>query len=85
MMHAKTFIVDGKWGSIGSMNFDNRSLAFNNESNFVFLDASLGAQMDSIFLDDLTRSQEIELETFQRRPWYDRVIEYGAAVFSRLL
>ena len=85
MMHAKTFIIDGMWGSIGSMNFDNRSLAFNNESNFVFLDAPLGAQMDSIFLDDLTRSTEIKLETFQRRPWYDRVIEYGAAVFSRLL
>jgi cardiolipin synthase len=85
MMHSKTFIVDGRWGAIGSMNFDNRSLAFNNESNFVFLDAPLGAQMDSIFLDDLTRSQEIRLETFQRRPWYDRVIEYGAAVFSRLL
>jgi cardiolipin synthase len=85
MMHAKTFIVDGMWGAIGSMNFDNRSLAFNNESNFVFLDAKLGAQMDSIFLDDLTRSKEITLATFQRRPWYDRVIEYGAAVFSRLL
>ena len=85
MMHAKTFIVDGIWGSIGSMNFDNRSLAFNNESNFVFLDRSLGAQMDSTFADDLTRSQEITLAAFQRRPWYDRLIEYGAAAFSRLL
>jgi cardiolipin synthase A/B len=85
MMHAKTFIVDGLWGSIGSMNFDNRSLAFNNESNFVFLDNPLGAQMDSVFLDDLTRSKEITLAEFQRRPWYDRLIEYGAAVFSRLL
>ena len=85
MMHAKTFIVDGTWGAIGSMNFDNRSLAFNNESNFVFLDPALGAQMDSTFLDDLTRSKEMTLAEFQRRPWYDRVIEYGAAVFSRLL
>jgi cardiolipin synthase A/B len=85
MMHAKTFIIDGLWGSIGSMNFDNRSLAFNNESNFVFLDKPLGAQMDSVFLDDLTRSKEITLAEFQRRPWYDRLIEYGAAVFSRLL
>ena len=85
MMHAKTFIIDGMWGSIGSMNFDNRSLAFNNESNFVFLDKPLGAQMDSVFLDDLTRSKEITLAEFQRRPWYDRFIEYGAAVFSRLL
>jgi cardiolipin synthase A/B len=85
MMHAKTFIVDGLWGSIGSMNFDNRSLAFNNESNLVFLDPALGAQMDSTFMDDLTRSKEIVLAEFERRPWYDHVIEFGAAVFSRLL
>src|SRR5205085_9027307 len=29
MMHAKTVVADGIWSSIGSMNFDNRSLAFN--------------------------------------------------------
>src|SRR3954454_11639311 len=85
MMHAKTFIVDGKWGSIGSMNFDNRSLAFNNESNFVFLDTTLGAQMDSTFMDDLTRSQEITLPEFQQRPWWHHVIESGASLLSRLL
>jgi cardiolipin synthase len=85
MMHAKTFIVDGLWGSIGSMNFDNRSLAFNNESNFVFLDAPFGAQMDSTFTDDLTRSTEIILAEFVKRPWYNRVIENGAALLSRLL
>jgi cardiolipin synthase A/B len=85
MMHAKTFIVDGMWGSIGSMNFDNRSLAFNNESNLAFLDTTLGAQMDSTFLDDLTRSKEITLAEFERRPWYHRVMENGAALFSRLL
>ena len=44
MMHSKTFVVDGVWGSIGSMNFDNRSLAFNNESNLVVLDSVVGAQ-----------------------------------------
>ncbi|MDB4882802.1 MAG: Phospholipase D-like domain protein [Gemmatimonadetes bacterium] len=85
MMHSKTFIVDGMWGSIGSMNFDNRSLAFNNESNLVFLDTGVGAQMNATFLDDLTQSTEITLPEFQRRPWYDRIIENGAAVFSRLL
>jgi cardiolipin synthase A/B len=85
MMHAKTFIVDGMWGSIGSMNFDNRSLAFNNESNFVFLDAGLGAQMDSTFLDDLTRAKEITLTEFRKRPWHHRVMESGAALLSRLL
>ena len=85
MMHSKTFIVDGMWGSIGSMNFDNRSLAFNNESNFVFLDAPFGAKMDSVFADDLTRSTEIVLSEFVKRPWYRHVIEDGAALLSRLL
>jgi cardiolipin synthase len=85
MMHSKTFIIDGVWGSIGSMNFDNRSLAFNNESNFVFMDRALGAQMDSTFMDDLTRSKEITLPEFQKRPWWHHVIENGAALLSRIL
>jgi cardiolipin synthase len=85
MMHSKTFIVDGMWGSIGSMNFDNRSLAFNNESNLVFLDAGLGAQMNATFFDDLSRSKEIMLSEFVKRPWYHRVLEDGAALLSRLL
>jgi cardiolipin synthase len=85
MIHSKTFIADGIWGTIGSMNFDNRSLAFNNESNLVFLDSTQGAQLDSMFFDDLTRSKEILLAEFQKRPWYDHVIENGAALLSRLL
>ena len=85
MMHSKTFIVDGMWGSIGSMNFDNRSLAFNNESNLAFLDATFGAEMNATFMDDLTRSKEILLAEFQRRPWHQRLLENGASLLSRLL
>jgi cardiolipin synthase len=85
MIHSKTFIADGMWGTIGSMNFDNRSLAFNNESNFVFLDRTMGAEMDSTFMDDLSRSREITLPEFSRRPWYDHVIESAASLLSRVL
>ena len=85
MMHSKTFIVDGMWGSIGSMNFDNRSLAFNNESNLVFLDATQGAQMNATFMDDLTRSKEITLAAFKQRPWHHRVLENAARLLSRIL
>ena len=85
MMHAKTFVVDGMWSSVGSMNFDNRSLAFNNESNLAVLDAGFGATMDSTFMDDLTRSQEIRLDEFRKRPWYAHVIENASSLLSRLL
>ncbi len=85
MMHAKTFVVDGFWGSIGSMNFDNRSLAFNNESSLVVWDRAFGARMDSIYFDDLRFAREIKLEQFRRRPLTARLVEMGATVFSRLL
>jgi cardiolipin synthase len=85
MMHSKTFIADGIWGTVGSMNFDNRSLAFNNESNLVFLDSTQGAKLDSTFFDDLSRSKEIILSEFRKRPWYDHIVENGAAILSRVL
>jgi cardiolipin synthase len=85
MMHAKTIVADGIWGTIGSMNFDNRSLAFNNETNLVVWDRAVGAEMDSTYVDDLARSREITLPAFSRRPWTVRLVEQCASVFQRLL
>jgi cardiolipin synthase A/B len=85
MMHAKTIVADGIWGTIGSMNFDNRSLAFNDETNLLVWDRAIGAAMDSTYLDDLRRSQEIRLESFAKRPYSERIVELGASVFSRVL
>ena len=85
MIHSKTIIADGVWGTIGSMNFDNRSMAFNNESNLVFLDPTLGAEMDATFMADLGHAKEIKLEEFQRRGRWARLLEGAAATISRLL
>jgi cardiolipin synthase A/B len=85
MMHAKSMVVDGLWGTIGSMNFDNRSLAFNNESNLVTLDPVFGAQLERTFLEDLRYAKEIRLEEFRRRPWTGKMLELGASLLSRLL
>ena len=85
MMHAKTMVVDGIWSDVGSMNFDNRSLSFNNESLLVALDRNVGAQMDSIFIDDLTRSKEIKLDEFRKRPLSGKILEWGAQKLRRVL
>ena len=37
-LHAKTFVVDGAWFTVGSMNFDNRSMALNDEATLMVLD-----------------------------------------------
>ena len=85
MVHAKTMVVDGAWSSIGTMNFDNRSTALNEETNLIVLDRDIGARLDDIFRADLARSREIRLQDFTRRPWHQRLLERGAATFSRVL
>jgi cardiolipin synthase len=84
-LHPKTFVVDGEWVTIGSMNFDNRSLALNDEATLMVLDPAIGQQMDRVFLDDLRDSEEITLSRFRQRSWLERVRERAANLIERLL
>ncbi len=85
MLHSKTVVADGIFSAVGSMNFDNRSMAFNNESQLVVMDTTFGRQMDSTFMDDLRYSKEIKLDEFSKRSLFARLIETIASVTSRLL
>lgn len=59
MIHSKLLIVDGYFTSIGSANFDNRSLHLNDESNLNVLHRGFAAQQTAIFEKDLQRSRRI--------------------------
>ena len=85
MMHSKTIVADGIWGEVGSMNFDNRSMAFNNEANVVVLDTAFGRQMDSIFMNDLTHTKQITLPSFDQRSRWSKILEWAASQLDRLL
>ena len=85
MMHSKSMVVDGIWSYVGSMNFDNRSLSFNNESLLVALDRRIGAQMNSIFMDDIKSSKEIKLDEFRKRALSGKILEWGAQKLRRVL
>ena len=84
-LHAKLFVADSLWSTVGSMNFDNRSLALNDETTLMILDAGIGHQMVTTFENDLRDAQQITLETFQHRSWLERILELGARSLSRLL
>ncbi len=84
-LHAKTFVVDGYWTAVGTMNFDNRSLALNDECTLMVLDKPFGSQMEEMFLADLARSEEISLEVFRKRPQIARLAEWGANLITSLL
>lgn len=75
LLHAKMMTVDGVWGTIGSSNLDNRSLALNDELNLVVYNREMVAQLDRVFAADLTRSRPISSERWQSRGLWERLIE----------
>lgn len=81
-LHAKTFVVDECWSSIGTMNFDNRSLALNDESTLMVLDPEFGQRMQEIFLEDLGCASEIELSAFRRRSRLVHIAEWAANLLA---
>jgi cardiolipin synthase A/B len=85
MMHAKTFVADGVWSNIGTLNFDNRSLALNEESSLLVQDPDVGARMEALFLEDLEHAIEITPDSFARRPLHERFKEQIAVRAARLL
>jgi cardiolipin synthase len=84
-LHAKTFVADGIWATVGSINFDNRSLVLNDEATLMILDEGIGSHMISVFFDDLTHAEEITLNVFRRRPWPHRIVEQAASLLSPVL
>jgi len=85
MMHAKTIAVDGQWSSVGSMNADNRSMSFNEESNLVILDDGVAARFEKLFSEDIKYSKEIELAEFRKRGMRERLVERVCHLVWRVL
>lgn len=85
MVHAKTIVADGVWLSVGSINFDNRSLKLNDEVALVAQDESLGRAMQAMFLRDLELAAEVGLEAFEQRPAAERIKEHAAGLIAPLL
>jgi cardiolipin synthase len=63
MMHAKTSVVDGRWVRVGSTDFNPLGVAINYELDAVIEDATLGAQAEAMFLEDLELSREITMRS----------------------
>src|SRR5205814_3105991 len=62
MLHVKLIIVDDVFVSIGSGNFDNRSIRLNDEANLDVLDRQFAAEQTRLFEMDKRRSHEVALK-----------------------
>lgn len=67
MMHNKTLVVDGLFSTIGSINFDSRSMRINAEESLSFYDRAFAGEMEAMFANDLKLSHRITLEAWKHR------------------
>ena len=59
MVHVKLMVVDDIFVSVGSGNFDNRSVRLNDEANLDVLDRNFAAQQTRLFENDKRNSREV--------------------------
>ena len=62
MIHVKLMIVDDTFTSVGSGNFDSRSIRLNDEANLDVLDRQFAAEQTRFFEMDKRQSHEVTLE-----------------------
>jgi cardiolipin synthase A/B len=83
MTHAKVLNVDDLWVVLGTTNFDNRSFEHNDEVNVAIRDEELSDRISKDFLHDLKSCEEVTLETWKRRPLFEKIVEPFAWILER--
>ena len=84
MLHTKAMVVDGIWTTVGSMNFDARSMKKNAEANVAVYDRRFAAIVAAVVEKDIGRSEELTKRAWARRGLWDRLREVVASLFSEM-
>lgn len=85
VLHAKTMLVDEDWTLLGSANMDIRSFRLNFELNLFVYSHELAAQLEKIFLQDLSQSKAVVQEEFDKRPVYKKIFENTSRLLTPIL
>jgi cardiolipin synthase len=83
MTHVKALLVDGLWSVIGTTNVDNRSFEHNDEVNVAVRDETVTARIATDLVNDLTRSREVTLSDWERRPVWEKLVGTVAWILER--
>ena len=78
MFHMKALVVDSRFVSVGSTNFDNRSFLLNDEANLNIISERLARDMHALFETDWAKARAITLQAWRQRPWRERLVELCA-------
>ena len=83
-IHSKMTIIDD-FAFIGSSNMDFRSFNQNFELNAAIYDSEVTNNLTEIYNEDISRSKQLDFETWKKRPIQQRLKESFARLFSPIL
>ncbi|HPR31644.1 MAG TPA: cardiolipin synthase [Prolixibacteraceae bacterium] len=83
--HSKLLIADEVLSSVGSANFDYRSLETNFEVCAVFYDPKITAELTRHFFIDLSTSTQITSQEWKKRGWANKLATSLARLFAPLM
>jgi cardiolipin synthase len=68
MLHTKLLVIDAEFVSVGSTNFDMRSIQLNDEASLNVYSSDFATQLTSVFEADLLAAESYSLARGRRRP-----------------
>jgi len=83
-LHSKVLLVDDNKLSIGTCNTDNRSFGLNFEDTAIIYSKELNAQHQKIFEEDMSYSQEVKTNYFQKKRWITKMFQALMRLMSSL-
>jgi cardiolipin synthase A/B len=75
MMHIKLLVIDSEFVSVGSTNFDMRSLRLNDEASLNVYSRDFATQMTAAFEADLLAAESYSLAEWESRPLREKLFE----------
>jgi cardiolipin synthase len=85
MYHCKVMIVDDRWVSVGSTNFDDRSFRLNDEANLNIYDPTFAREQVMVFERDKLKSRLMTRTEFKNRSKIGKMMEETAGALRRQL
>ena len=85
VLHSKTVVVDNVWSAVGSSNFDQRSVLFNDEIDAIVLGRETAEALSAIFLQDSAKAKQIDAAGWKNRPHTQKIKELFSEPWEQLL
>lgn len=85
ILHSKVVLVDGKYGVVGSTNFDIRSFELDFEINALIYNRLIVDELETAFTQDIKDAVQVELDGFLNRPLRERMRESTAKLLAPVL